>query len=205
MTRAKKEGGLNVLGVELSFRVSVLVTLLALAVLAIFWASAIVSGQLDFSRWALNIGVTNEGKLIELPEGGGPFLPLGINGILTAMPFAVWLYLAIEQLPLPFRNTRRAITSFRMASTLASRAPVPARPAGRLFSRRAASLTGRPSVGYRLELWHKTRKSSILISRSTAPDCSAPCPSSRRARRSGRCSPDSCSRCCQTIRPRRPT
>jgi len=92
--------GLNVLGVELSFRVSVLVTLLALAVLAIFWASAIVSGQFDFSRWALNIGVGGDGKLIELAEGGGPFLPLGVNGILAALPFAVWLYLAIEQLPL---------------------------------------------------------------------------------------------------------
>jgi len=61
--------GLNVLGVELSFKVSVLVTLLALAVLVIFWASAIVSGELDFSRWALNIGVT-DGKLIELADGG---------------------------------------------------------------------------------------------------------------------------------------
>jgi ethanolamine permease len=92
--------GLNVLGVELSFKVSVLVTLLALAVLAIFWASAIFSGEVDFSRWALNIGVGADGKTVELPEGGGEFLPLGINGILAALPFAVWLYLAIEQLPL---------------------------------------------------------------------------------------------------------
>jgi ethanolamine permease len=41
-----------------------------------------------------------EGKLVELPEGGGPFLPNGMMGILAALPFAVWLYLAIEQLPL---------------------------------------------------------------------------------------------------------
>jgi ethanolamine permease len=92
--------GLNVLGVELSFKVSVLVTLLALAVLVIFWASAIVSGEVDFSRWALNIGVGPDGKAVELPEGGGAFLPFGINGILAALPFAVWLYLAIEELPL---------------------------------------------------------------------------------------------------------
>ncbi|HEX6092643.1 MAG TPA: amino acid permease [Dongiaceae bacterium] len=92
--------GLNVLGVELSFKVSVLVTVLALAVLAIFWVSAITSGQIDFSRWALNIGMGPEGKLVELPEGGGPFLPNGMMGILAALPFAVWLYLAIEQLPL---------------------------------------------------------------------------------------------------------
>lgn len=92
--------GLNLLGVELSFKVSVLVTLLALGVLAVFWASALLSGDVDISRWALNIGVGDDGKTIELPEGGGPFLPLGVQGILAALPFAVWLFLAIEQLPL---------------------------------------------------------------------------------------------------------
>jgi ethanolamine permease len=37
---------------------------------------------------------------VELPEGNGPFLPFGIYGVLASMPFAVWLFLAIEQLPL---------------------------------------------------------------------------------------------------------
>ena len=45
---------LNYWGVELSFKVSVAVTLLALAVLIVFFASAIPSA--DFSRWALNVG-----------------------------------------------------------------------------------------------------------------------------------------------------
>jgi len=91
--------GLNLLGVELSFRVSVIVTLLALAVLVVFWVSAIP--YVDFGRWALNIGVDPAtGSLVELPEGGGPFLPLGFAGVLAALPFAVWLFLAIEQLPL---------------------------------------------------------------------------------------------------------
>jgi hypothetical protein len=48
----------------------------------------------------LNIGVGPDGKMVELPEGGGPFLPFGFSGALGAMPFAVWLYLAIEELPL---------------------------------------------------------------------------------------------------------
>jgi ethanolamine permease len=91
--------GLNLLGVELSFRVSVIVTLLALAVLIVFWISAIP--HFDFSRWALNVGVDPAtGAGVELPEGGGPFLPFGFHGILAALPFAVWLFLAIEQLPL---------------------------------------------------------------------------------------------------------
>ena len=37
---------------------------------------------------------------MELPGGSGPWLPLGIGGAFAALPFAVWLFLAIEQLPL---------------------------------------------------------------------------------------------------------
>jgi ethanolamine permease len=74
---------LNLRGVELSFRVSVVVTLCALAVLAIYWACAIPYFELH--RWALN---------------DGPWLPQGFGGVLATLPFAVWLFLAIEQLPL---------------------------------------------------------------------------------------------------------
>lgn len=90
--------GLNYLGVALSFKISVVVTVLALLVLAVFWISAIPYA--DFSRWALNIGVAADGRIIELPQGGGPFLPFGWSGVLAALPFAVWLFLAIEELPL---------------------------------------------------------------------------------------------------------
>jgi ethanolamine permease len=89
---------LNLRGVELSFRVSVFVTLGALAVLAIYWVSALP--HFDLNRWALNIGVGADGSKIELPEGGGSWLPFGLSGALSALPFAVWLFLAIEQLPL---------------------------------------------------------------------------------------------------------
>ncbi|MFG1396867.1 amino acid permease [Roseixanthobacter pseudopolyaromaticivorans] len=90
--------GLNVVGVELSFKVTLVVTLAALACLVAFWVSAIP--VMNFSRWALNMGVGPDGTAVELPNGGGPFLPFGIGGALAAMPFAVWLFLAIEQLPL---------------------------------------------------------------------------------------------------------
>jgi ethanolamine permease len=85
---------LNIWGVALSFRVTLVVTLAALACLVIFWVSALPN--MDFGRWALNIGPGGT----ELPEGNGPFLPNGIGGALAALPFAVWLFLAIEQLPL---------------------------------------------------------------------------------------------------------
>jgi len=86
--------GLNIVGVELSFKVTVVVTLAALAVLATFWAMAIPN--IDFGRWALNIDSNGS----ELVAGHGDFLPMGLGGALAALPFAVWLFLAIEQLPL---------------------------------------------------------------------------------------------------------
>ena len=88
--------GLNIVGVELSFKVTVGVTVAALAVLAFFYVSVLLSGQFDFSRWALNIGPDGA----ELPNGNGAFLPFGFGSILASLPFAVWLFLAIEQLPL---------------------------------------------------------------------------------------------------------
>jgi ethanolamine permease len=90
--------GANLFGVELSFRVTMFVTLGALACLVFFYLSALP--EIEFSRWAMNVGVGPDGTLIELPDGGGPWFPDGVHGVLAAMPFAVWLYLAIEQLPL---------------------------------------------------------------------------------------------------------
>ena len=92
--------GLNVRGVALSFSVTVIVTLIALAILVFFFISAIFSGEFDFAKNAMNIGVDASGAAVALPDGGGPFLPLGISGVFAALPFAVWLFLAIEQLPL---------------------------------------------------------------------------------------------------------
>jgi ethanolamine permease len=85
---------LNILGVALSFRVTLIVTLLALACLAVFWIAAIP--RIEFARWALDVGAGSQ----RLPEGQGPFLPNGWSGAFASMPFAVWLFLAIEQLPL---------------------------------------------------------------------------------------------------------
>ena len=89
---------LNIIGVELSFRLTVVVTILALLCLVVFWISSI--GSVDFVKYALNITVGDSGKTELLSGGNGKFLPMGIAGALAAMPFAVWLFLAIEQLPL---------------------------------------------------------------------------------------------------------
>jgi ethanolamine permease len=92
--------GLNVRGVALSFMVTVIVTLIAIAILLFFIVSALFSGQFDFMKWAMNVGVDASGAAVALPDGNGPFLPFGIHGVLASLPFAVWLFLAIEQLPL---------------------------------------------------------------------------------------------------------
>ena len=81
--------GLNIVGVETTFRFTVFITLLALAILSVFWIGAL--GSFDLSRYAFDIA----------PEpGGSVFLPFGWGGVLAALPFAIWFYLAIEQLPL---------------------------------------------------------------------------------------------------------
>ena len=81
--------GLNMAGVEISFRLAVVTTLLALTILAVFYAAAIP--HIDFQRFALDLP----------PEAGqSRWLPHGMAGVFAALPFAIWFYLAIEELPL---------------------------------------------------------------------------------------------------------
>ncbi len=81
--------GLNVLGTEISFRFTVLITALALGILIVFWIGALP--HFDLQAHALNI---------EPDPGGSVWFPRGELGILSALPFAIWFFLAIEELPL---------------------------------------------------------------------------------------------------------
>ncbi|GFG49705.1 amino acid ABC transporter permease [Mycolicibacterium agri] len=82
--------GINILGIEITMRFTVAITVAALAVLVFFFLSVLFSGKFDASL------LTN----IPPEEGGNSFLPKGIAGIFPALPFAIWFYLAIEELPL---------------------------------------------------------------------------------------------------------
>jgi ethanolamine permease len=73
----------NVAGVETSFRISLFITLGALAILLVFFVGALP--RFDLHQWAL---------------GDAGWFPYGANGIFRALPFALWVYLGIEQLPL---------------------------------------------------------------------------------------------------------
>ena len=80
--------GINIIGVELTFRVTVGVTILALLVLVVFWI-----GAAPLFRWEHALAVQPE-------PGGTAWFPKGLSGISASLPFAIWFYLAIEQLPL---------------------------------------------------------------------------------------------------------
>jgi ethanolamine permease len=73
----------NIAGVELSFRVSLWITLCALAILVLFFVGAVP--RFNLRGWAL---------------GSAGWLPHGLPGVLRSLPFALWVYLGIEQLPL---------------------------------------------------------------------------------------------------------
>lgn len=81
--------GLNATGVETSFRFTVAITGMALVILAVFWVGALA--HFDLERHALDVPPG---------PGGDRFLPFGWGGVLAALPFAIWFYLAIEELPL---------------------------------------------------------------------------------------------------------
>jgi ethanolamine permease len=87
---------INIVGIEATMRFTVTITVLSIAVLLFFFIAAIVSGKLDFSLWN-NIP---KGGGDPLAEGGGPLLPFGVSGILKSLPFAIWFFLAIEEVPL---------------------------------------------------------------------------------------------------------
>jgi ethanolamine permease len=80
-------------------RFTVFITISSIAVLAFFFLAAIFSGKLDFSLWT-NVKEGADGAAKLVPGGGGDWLPFGIEGIFKSLPFAIWFFLAIEEVPL---------------------------------------------------------------------------------------------------------
>ncbi|MFN7921447.1 MAG: amino acid permease [Bryobacteraceae bacterium] len=81
---------INVRGAALTFGVSMAITALAAGVLVVFYCGALFTGAF---RWEHALNVAAE-------PGASAFLPKGAFGVFAALPYAVWFYLAIEQLPL---------------------------------------------------------------------------------------------------------
>jgi ethanolamine permease len=82
--------GFNSLGASIGFRFALIVAVISIGVILFFAVAALATGSVDFSR-LFDIAPT---------EGNSEFLPFGGVGILFALPFAIWFFLGIEELPL---------------------------------------------------------------------------------------------------------
>jgi ethanolamine permease len=83
--------------VEVTWFVSVILTLLSIAILVVFYGVALTSGTF------------NPELLFNVPAEAGQsatWLPKGWQGVFTALPYAIWFYLAIEILPLASEETQ---------------------------------------------------------------------------------------------------
>jgi ethanolamine permease len=87
---------INVRGVELTMKVSLVVTLIATVILVLFYISALTSGAFSWSN-LFNISPD--------PGQSATWLPKGWYGVFATLPFAIWFYLAIEELPLAAEET----------------------------------------------------------------------------------------------------
>lgn len=88
--------GVNLRGVELTLKVGLFITALAVAVLVVFFAAVMIHDKFD-TELLFNVK----------PAVGGDArgLPFGWMGVFSALPFAIWFFLAIEQLPLAAEET----------------------------------------------------------------------------------------------------
>ena len=86
---------------ELTLRFCLIVTACAAAVLVVFYVSAIMTGSFAVDNL---FNVPNSSS-----EYSRTFLPFGWHGVFAALPFAIWFYLAIEQLPLAAEETHDVV------------------------------------------------------------------------------------------------
>jgi ethanolamine permease len=82
--------GLNAAGAHISFRFAITVSIIAIGIIVLFSIMTLVTGAFQWSNlWDI------------APEAGeSVFLPFGMLPILFALPFAMWFFLGIEELPL---------------------------------------------------------------------------------------------------------
>jgi ethanolamine permease len=95
---------INIRGVELTLKVGLVITAIAISILVFFFAAAV---PVFDSQALTNIA----------PEGpaAGRWLPKGPFGIFASLPFAVWFYLGIEQLPLAAEESHNAVADMPRA------------------------------------------------------------------------------------------
>jgi len=81
---------LNSAGANISFKFAIVVSIISIGILLVFSAMAVFSGAFSF-----------DSLFDKVPDPGQTaFLPHGVFPILFALPFAMWFFLGIEELPL---------------------------------------------------------------------------------------------------------
>jgi len=88
---------LNSTGAKASFKFSFWIAIISLATLASFAISALFSGKFVVANLFNIEAGTNLGASV--------FLPYGFASVLLALPFAIWFFLGIEELPLAAEET----------------------------------------------------------------------------------------------------
>lgn len=91
---------INIRGVNITLKVGLVITVLAIIVLVIFYGSTLTTGAFD-ANLLFNIAPD--------PGQSATWLPKGWLGVFAALPFAIWFYLAIEQLPLAAEETHDVV------------------------------------------------------------------------------------------------
>ncbi len=90
---------LNAAGANISFRFAIVVSIISIGIIVVFSAMAIFSGAF---QWA------NLWNMVPDP-GQTEFLPHGVFPILFALPFAMWFFLGIEELPLAAEESHNPV------------------------------------------------------------------------------------------------
>jgi ethanolamine permease len=99
---------LNTAGAEVSFKFAIVVAVMSIAILVLFALLALANGAIDFGR-------LND---IAPEPGNSSFLPFGWEGVLYALPFAVWFFLGIEELPLAAEEAHDPATDIPRAGII---------------------------------------------------------------------------------------
>ncbi|MBU4465188.1 MAG: amino acid permease [Actinobacteria bacterium] len=90
---------LNAAGAAISFRFAIIVSIISIGIIVVFSIMALTSGAFSWdSLWN-----------IAPDPGETEFLPHGVLPILFALPFAMWFFLGIEELPLAAEESHNPV------------------------------------------------------------------------------------------------
>ncbi len=100
---------LNAAGASISFKFAIVVSIISIGIILVFSAMAIFSGAFSWDA------------LFDIPPdpGQSAFLPYGVLPILFALPFAMWFFLGIEELPLAAEESHNPSRDIPRAGVIA--------------------------------------------------------------------------------------